>query len=142
MKRSSFRPLSIAEIAERASGGSQLFDLAVREFLDTWQTLAPEERPRALAEEPGPVGRVEDAYLAAVAEHLASLDRIEAPGWSEAPHRFLREPFFAGGLESLKAILIVESPSAFRRRLIFISADGLSRPHRGFATSGSAPALS
>jgi hypothetical protein len=32
----------------------------------------------------------------------------------------------------LKAILIVESPSAFRRRLIFISADGLSRPRRGF----------
>jgi hypothetical protein len=45
---------------------------------------------------------------------------------------FLREPYFAGGLESLKAILIVESPSAFRRRLIFISADGLSRPRRGF----------
>jgi hypothetical protein len=59
-------------------------------------------------------------------------------GW----HRFLREPFFSGGLESLKAILIVESPSAFRRRLIFISADGISRPHRSFAASGSAPALS
>ena len=33
----------------------------------------------------------------------------------------------------LKAILIVESPSAFRRRLIFISADGLSRPHHAMA---------
>jgi len=52
------------------------------------------------------------------------------PAWTEEPERFLREPLFAGGLESLKAILIVESPSAFRRRIIFISADGLSRPHR------------
>jgi len=28
MRRSTFRPLSIAEIAERASGGTQGFDLA------------------------------------------------------------------------------------------------------------------
>ncbi len=69
-------------------------------------------------------------YLAALAEHLASIDRIDAPEWTETSQRFLREPFFAGGLESLKAILIVESPSAFRRRLIFISADGLCRPRR------------
>jgi hypothetical protein len=132
MRRSTFRPLSIAEVAERASGGIQTFDPAVREFLDSWQNMSQDERSEAMAEEPVPVGRVEDAYLAALAEHLASADRIDAPAWSEAPHRFLREPYFAGGLESLKAILIVESPSAFRRRLIFISADALSRPRRGF----------
>jgi hypothetical protein len=130
MKRSSFRPMSVAEIAERASGGKQPFDLAVREFLDSWQTLSRSERSEALAEEPVSVGKVEDAYLAAVAEHLTSIDRIDAPEWTEAPSRFLTEPFFAGGLQSLKATLIVESPSAFRRRLIFISADALSRPAR------------
>jgi hypothetical protein len=37
--------LSIAEIAERASRGEQVFDLAVREFLDSWQSLSPAERP-------------------------------------------------------------------------------------------------
>ncbi len=130
MQRSTFRPLSIAEIAERASRGTQLFDLAVREFLDSWQTLSRDQRADALAEKPVPVGPVQDAYLAAVAEHLASIDRIDAPDWTEAADRFLRKPFFAGGLESLKAILIVESPSAFRRRLIFISADGLCLPRR------------
>ena len=31
-----FRPLSIAEIAERSVAATQLFDLAVREFLDSW----------------------------------------------------------------------------------------------------------
>lgn len=129
MRRSSFRPLSIAEIAERVVAGSQLFDPAVREFLDSWQTLGS-ERAEALAEEPARIGKLEDAYLAALAEHLASGDRLDVPKWTEAPDRFLREPFFAGGLESLKALLIVESPSAFRRRLIFISADGLSRPDR------------
>lgn len=132
MRRSTFRPLSIAEIAERASGGTQPFDLAVREFLDSWQASSRDARADALAEEPVLVGKVEDAYLAALAEHLASIDRADVPKWTEAPNRFLKEPFFAGGLQSLKAILIVESPSAFRRRLIFISADGLSRPSRTF----------
>jgi hypothetical protein len=64
---------------------------------------------------------------------------LDAPAWTEKPQRFLREPFFAGGLESLKAILIVESPSAFRRRLIFISADGLSRPHGAMVEDESPP---
>ena len=40
----------------------------------------------------------------------------------------LNRPFFAGGLNSLNAILTVESPAAFRRRLLFISKDALSRP--------------
>ncbi len=133
MRRSTFRPFRVAEIAERASEGAQPFDLAVREFLDTWQGLPGEERREALAEEPVPVGLVEDAYLAALAEHLAASGGIEAPAWTEAPQRFLRYPFFAGDLESLKAQLLVESPSAFRRRQIFISANALSRPARGLA---------
>jgi hypothetical protein len=140
MKRSSFRPLSVAEVAERAAQGIQNFDLAVREFLDSWGTLPRATRGGALADEPVAVGRVEDAYLAALAEHLAAQDHLDAPAWTEKSERFLREPFFAGGLESLKAILIVESPSAFRRRLIFISADGLSRPHGAMVEDESPPA--
>jgi hypothetical protein len=71
---------------------------------------------------------------------LAAQDHLDAPAWTEKSERFLREPFYAGGLESLKAILIVESPSAFRRRLIFISADGLSRPHGAMVEDESPPA--
>lgn len=138
-----FRPHSIAEIAERAAGEAQSFDPAVREFLDAWQSLSEAEKLRALAGEPAPVGEVEDAYLAALAEHLTAVERFEAPAWSEAPRRFLKRPYFAGGLESLKAMLIVESPSAFRRRQIFISADGLSRPPRiGSDAGGGAAATS
>ena len=60
MKRQSFRPESIAEIGARAAQGEQGFDLAVREFLDTWQGLSPGDREGALAEEPARVGRIED----------------------------------------------------------------------------------
>jgi len=140
MKRSNFRPSSVAEIAERAAQSTQNFDLAVREFLDSWETMPRAMRADAIADEPIAVGRVEDAYLAALAEQLAERGGLDVPTWTEKPGRFLREPFFAGGLESLKAILIVESPSAFRRRLIFISADGLSRPHRVMVDDESPPA--
>lgn len=129
----SWRPDTIAEIARRARDGVDTFDIAVREFIDTWGRLSPDERAVALAGKPDPVGRIEDAYLAALAEHLASAAGIDVPAWTEADERFLREPFFAGGLESLKAMLIVVSPSAFRRRLIFIDPDYLARPHAAAA---------
>lgn len=124
------RPDSIVEIGRRAAAGTQSFDGALREFLDAWQSMDRATKAAAIAEEPCPLGRIESAYLAALAEHLAVAQGLPAPAWSEQPLRFLSVPFFAGGLESLKATLIVESPLAFRRRLIFISADALSRPPR------------
>jgi hypothetical protein len=80
--------------------------------------------------EPPNVGTLEDAYLAAVAEHLAEYWRLRCPQWVNDGHRFLHRPFFAGGLENLKATLLVESPTAFRRRMIFVGADVLSRPRQ------------
>jgi hypothetical protein len=124
------RPRSIAQVAERSTSTQGAFDRLVREFIDAWQGLSRSERQAALAQEPASLGAVPDAYLAALAEHLALNERLAPPAWAEAPSRFLHEPFFAGGLESLKATLLVESPLAFRRRLIFISANALSRPDR------------
>jgi len=110
--------------------GSQSFDPSVAEFLDEWQTMSGRGRRRAILIEPIGIDHVKDAYLAALAEHLAREERFDVPAWTENVSRFLDVPFFAGGLESLKAILLAESPPAFRRRLIFISADALSRPDR------------
>ena len=132
MHESDDRPNCIAEIGRRAATGAQPFDMAVREFLDAWQAMDETAKLHAICEEPCLLGSVQDAYLAALAEHLAHLDRMPAPEWTEQSGRFLQAPFFAGGLQSLKATLIVESPPAFRRRLIFISANALSRPRREF----------
>lgn len=126
------RSQTIAEIAERTQVQPDCFDRAVREFLDSWQSMSQRERSGALKNEPRKVGPLDDAYLAALTEHLALSERMDIPGWTDDKSRFLDQPFFAGGLESLKAILLVESPLAFRRRLIFISADGLARPRREF----------
>ncbi len=126
----STRPRTLHEVSRRVAAGEQPFDPAVREFLDSFYSR-PDERTQALAACPGPLDAIKDAYLAAVAEHLASAHSMPAPAWA-AEHGFgLRQPFFAGGLESLKAVLTVESPAAFRRRLLFVSKNALSRPPRG-----------
>jgi hypothetical protein len=62
--------------------------------------------------------------------HLAQLFGLDLPEWTEKTGFSLDRPFFAGGLESLKPLLFVESPAAFRRRMIFISKDALSRPRQ------------
>lgn len=119
------RPARLAEVAERAAEG---FDARLREFLDVFYVGDTPTRIASLAAEPTPLAPVHDAYLAAVAEHLARRFELPIPDWVEGQGRFLSTPFFAGGLESLKATLIAESPSSFRRRLIFVSANALSRP--------------
>ena len=123
------RPKTLREVSLRVIGGWQPFDPAVLEFLDEFYTN-PSHRDAALRDEPDTIDDVKDAYLAAVAEHLAMTYRLAAPDWAEGHGRPLKRAFFAGGLESLKAILTVESPAAFRRRLLFVGKDALDRPRR------------
>ena len=122
-----FRPRTLREVARRSASEPSGFDPALREFLDTFYAK-PESRQHGIAERPEPLDDLRDAYLAAVAEHLAWSFGLDVPERSETHGNKLRKPFFAGGLESLKAILFVESPTAFRRRLLFVSKDALSRP--------------
>lgn len=121
------RPRTLLQISRRAKSGRQDFDHATREFLDTFYADA-DSRSAALRDRPEPIDPVRDAYLAALAEHLARSFGLPVPEWSETHGNALRRPFFAGGLDSLNAILTVQSPAAFRRRLLFISKDALSRP--------------
>jgi hypothetical protein len=121
------RPATLQEVAARTLDGEP-FDPLLREFLDTFYSADRDMKDRAISGIPRPIDSVHDAYLAAVAEHLALRFGRLIPKWVDAPDRFLAKPFFAGGLESLKAILLAESPLAFRRRQIFVSANALSRP--------------
>jgi hypothetical protein len=67
------------------------------------------------------------AYVAAMVEELCLTNDMEIPEWVFDKRYRLKEPYFVGGLESLKAFLIVESPLSFRRRNIFVSANVLKR---------------
>jgi hypothetical protein len=120
------RPAALDVVAVRTLGGEP-FDPLLREFLDEFYGGNSDMRARAIAAAPARIAPIHDACLAAVAEHLALRFGLPVPQWVEEPDRFLTKPFFAGGLENLKAILLVESPLAFRRRQIFVSANALSR---------------
>jgi hypothetical protein len=126
------RPRSLREAAEWGRGlGNR--DAMLREFLDEFYRAAQGERARMLHAEP-PLDSGDEranAYYGAVAEHLALTNGLEPPAWVHARERFLRAPFFPAGLESLKATLLVESPPAFRRRMIFVGRDPLYRPRAG-----------
>jgi len=127
MTTSLWWPHTLHEVSARASKGEQAFDPALREFLDHFYSN-PTEREASLHAQPIPLDDLRDAYLGATAEHLARRYDLDVPAWAETYGLALRRPFFAGGLESLKALLTVESPTAFRRRMLFVSKNALDRP--------------
>ena len=124
------RPKTLAEVAQLVAGGDS-FDRCLANFLDDFY---PEPKPAALSVEPqflaparGELGQVQDAYLAAVAEHLAYTYSLPIPSWVLSDDRKLHRPWFASQLAGLRAVLILESPPAFRARNIFVSENALAR---------------
>jgi hypothetical protein len=67
-----------------------------------------------------------DALLAATAEQLCHELKLAPPPWIQAVPA-VREPWFVSGMESLKAISLVESPLPFRLRKLFVLENFLSR---------------
>ena len=65
--------------------------------------------------------------MAVSAEHLARRWGLAIPEWSNDPSRFLARPYFTSPLDGFKALLLAESPLAFRRRLVFTEAEPLRR---------------
>jgi hypothetical protein len=124
------RPKSLTEVAELSLKGAS-FDMCLKNFLDefrahpVFESLAQE--PPRLCEAVPEIGRIQDAYLAAVAESLASAANINTPGWAFSESRKLKRPWFALDYDSLKALLLWESPAAFRSRNLFVSENALSR---------------
>ena len=121
------RPQSIAEVAREATDSGD-FATRVAEFLDEF--YASPSRARITEEPPKVSGDVEesdvmDVYLAAIAEYLADRNNFSCPEWAE--NRSLRHPHFAHPSEHLRALLLVESPPAFRKRNLFVSENAMSR---------------
>jgi hypothetical protein len=124
------RPKSLAEVAALTLDGGS-FDRCLANFLDEfYASPSPEalsRSPMFLSEHFGEIGRVQDAYLAATAEELARAHGLTAPDWAADDVRALHRPWFASRLEGLRAVLLRESPPAFRARNLFVSENALSR---------------
>jgi hypothetical protein len=119
---------TLAGVANRVRGGED-FDRAVREFLDEFALRAGERsRSDAIGSEPEATGDPRhDAYLGALAEHLAAVDGLERPAWSIQPNRFLSRFWFVSDVPGFRATAIAQAPAAFRRRGVFIPERSLHR---------------
>jgi hypothetical protein len=120
------RPGTLAEVAARTREGTS-FGHALSEFLDEFYAH-PEQRQAMIADEPAQLADAQQhAMLGAVGEHLARRWTLAVPSWTNDESRFLHEPCFTTPIENLKAMLLVQRPQAFRRRLIFTEAEPLRR---------------
>lgn len=129
MERKTIRQISL-EWKRALESSLQPFYGELGNLLDDFRSRSKtlEEKLTLLKDPPVPTGEPEtDAYLAAVAETLSRESGLQPPAWTEDNRYYLSRPWFASGLQSLKATLLVESPVPFRRRNLFISANALTR---------------
>jgi hypothetical protein len=119
---------TLAGIASRALAGED-FGLAVREFLDEFTLRYDDDvRAAAIAARPQATGdHRNDAYLGALAEHLAAAHGLARPAWSVELDRFLDRFWFLSDVAGFRAISIAQAPAAFRRRGIFVPERSLHR---------------
>jgi hypothetical protein len=105
--------------------------MALNEFADEFYLDHPDKtaQQRRIDPIPEPVGEpLTDALIGAVGEHLAQRWGLRVPGWTQRPVHFaLEEPRFLPDSPALRGVLIVESPPAFRSRLLFTGAEPLDR---------------
>jgi len=119
---------TLAGVARHTRNGED-FRHAVREFLDEFALRGDDRsRAQAITERPEPTGDPRhDAYLGALAEHLAAVHDLDRPAWSIEPDRFLDRFWFLSDVSGFRAVSISQAPAAFRRRGIFIPERSLHR---------------
>jgi transcriptional regulator with XRE-family HTH domain len=116
---------SLRSVSERiVDEGGRRWKLHLASFIDAFRR-SPDPR---LVEDPpdrdlAPRLR---ALLTSTAEALCDRHRIPAPDWCRGIPA-VGEPWFVAGMESLKAIALVESPPHFRKRNVFVLENFLER---------------
>ncbi len=125
------RPQTLVEVAEVARARASDFAIALDEFVDEFYLDHPNKaaQQRRLDPVPETVGvPLIDAWIGAAGEHLAHRWGLHVPAWTQRPQHFaLEEPAFLPDSRALRGVLIVESPPAFRSRLLFTRAEPLGR---------------
>lgn len=126
------RPQTLREVVAWAESAEDIgYNLA--DFLDEVNVWLKRRNRRAslaagIRLEPATTGNpINDAYLAAVAAHLASTLRLPAPRWTKKKNRRLAHPWFALPYAWARAELLRSSPAAFRERNLFTTEDALRR---------------
>lgn len=117
---------------------SEIWRHALLQMLDDYRSVLRHQGTEAAARmwrpTPPPTGDARvDAAFAALAEHLARRDDWPPPRWAwldQGQGRWGREArpwWFVSELSGMHAQALVQSPSSFRRRGVFIAANDLDR---------------
>ena len=124
------RPSSLTEVAQQSESLGD-FGRNLRDWLHHLRGLSSWTQAAATIAAPPPLlrkrfaeGDVADAWLAAYAEHLAAKAGIDAPAWAFRPVRFLQAAYFDETVSTptLRALALVQSPPAFKRRNLLTPA--------------------
>jgi len=115
--------LTLKQVKQQISAEPQHWAIHLMDFVDNFRFYRD---PQMLAEPFVLDDERLDALLAATAEQLCYELKLAVPRWIQAVPA-VREPWFVAGMESLKAISLVESPLPFRLRKIFVLDNFLSR---------------
>jgi hypothetical protein len=125
------RPQTLTDVAEIARQNSSDFAMALDEFVDEFYLDHPNKnaQQKRLDAVPSSVDDpLTDAWIGAAGEHLAQRWGLTVPSWTKRSFHFaLQQPVFLPASVALRGIVIVESPPAFRSRLIFTRAEPLAR---------------
>jgi hypothetical protein len=126
-----YQPMTLADlarhIAEALASEARVRRL-VLEFLTESKGAAPTQRQSLLDAVPEPTGDARwDAFLGALAEHLAFHDALDCPEWARRKDRFLDRAWFLSNTPTGRAEAIVSAPASFMRRGVFIERRDLER---------------
>lgn len=115
--------ITLRETHQRIAADEKNWAVYVMDFVDDFRRHKSDQS----VVEPFPMnsGRM-DALLASTAEYLCHEQSIQPPPWL-ASVPACKEPWFVSGLDSLRAIALVEAPAHFRARKVFILENFLSR---------------
>jgi hypothetical protein len=116
-----YEPMTVARLGELLAGcADQERWLMISEFLEEHRHEPRDRRLELLADEPSPTGDERwDVFLAALAEHLAAVDRQRGPRWCERRH--LYQFWFPFNSRAARTEAIVHAPAAFRRRGVMVA---------------------
>ena len=125
------RPQTLAEVARVARSNASEFAMALDEFVDEFYLDHPDKEAQQRRLDPAPEAvrdALVDAWIGATGEHLAQRWGLRVPDWTQRSVHFgLQEPAFLPASHALRGVVIVESPPAFRSRLLFTRAEPLAR---------------
>jgi len=121
---------SVKEFISALSLNKEEASILYGNFLDGFYAATTEEKTQILFAEPEDfenVRNIDYVNIAATAHKLANDSGISVPSWVFKEKYYAKEPYFPVQHPDLKLIYMFESPTEFKHRNMFISANALSR---------------